>query len=154
MSSGAIFVKSKHTKRFREGFHTFCPNLHRFCPDFKGFFPGCSSNQIFWQWASTPCTPTSYTTCFKFASKNFHATPVDARKSRFVPNTHDPFCLKCYDSKIPSPLTRPAQHTARGGYSYGPQSDLYILSYCSGYSDEMRNLTYCNVLAVNYLPFR
>ena len=37
--SGAIFVKSKHIKRFCEGFHTFCPNLHRFCSDFKGFFP-------------------------------------------------------------------------------------------------------------------
>jgi len=37
--SGAIFVKSKHIKRFCEGFHTFCPISHRFCPDFKGFFP-------------------------------------------------------------------------------------------------------------------
>jgi len=30
--SGATFVKSKHIKRFCQGFHTFCP-------DFKGFFP-------------------------------------------------------------------------------------------------------------------
>jgi len=36
--SGAIFVKSKHKKRFCEGFHTFCPNLHRYCPNFKGIF--------------------------------------------------------------------------------------------------------------------
>jgi len=32
--SGTIFVKSKHIKRFCEGFHTFCPTFHRFSPDF------------------------------------------------------------------------------------------------------------------------
>jgi len=92
--SGAIFVKSKHIKRFCEGFHKFCPNLHRFCPDLRDF-PGFSSSQKFWGWASTSCTPISYTNGPKLASKNFHTTRVDARKSRFAPNTHDPFCLKC-----------------------------------------------------------
>jgi len=77
--------------RFCEGFHTFFPKLHRFRPDFEAF----SSNQKFWGWISTPCTPTSYTTGLKLASKNFHATRMDARKSRFAPNTPDRFCLKC-----------------------------------------------------------
>jgi len=36
---GAIFVKSKHTQQFFEGFHIFCPNFHRFCPDFKEICP-------------------------------------------------------------------------------------------------------------------
>ena len=93
--SGAIFAKSKHIERFCEGRHTFCPNLHRFCPDFKGFFPDFHQNQNFLGWASTPFTPTCYTTGLKLASKNFHATRVDARKSGFATNTPDPFCLKC-----------------------------------------------------------
>ena len=45
--SGAIFVKSKHKKRFCEGFHTFCQNLHRYCPNFKGFFPDFHHIKIF-----------------------------------------------------------------------------------------------------------
>jgi len=32
---------------------------------------------------------------FKLASKNLHASRVDARKSRFAPNTPDPFYLTC-----------------------------------------------------------
>ena len=80
--SSAIFVKSKHIKRFCQGFHTFCPHLHR-------------SNQNFWVWARALCTPTSYTSGLKLASKNFHATRMDARKSRFAPNAPDRFCLKC-----------------------------------------------------------
>jgi len=64
-------------------------------PGFWGIFPGFSSNQNFWGWAFTHFTPASYNTSLKLASKNFHATRVDVRKSRFAPNTPDPFCLKC-----------------------------------------------------------
>jgi len=45
--SGAIFVKSKHIKRFCEGFYTFWPNFHRFCANFKGFFPDFHQIKIF-----------------------------------------------------------------------------------------------------------
>jgi len=31
-------------------------------PKFSGILPGFSTKQIFWGWAFTPCTPTSYTT--------------------------------------------------------------------------------------------
>jgi len=73
--------------------------MRRICTDRKvpatQIFPGFSSNQNFWGWASTPCTPASDTTGLKLASKKFHATRVDARKSRFAPNKPDPFCQKC-----------------------------------------------------------
>jgi len=87
------FVKSKHLKRFCEGFHTFCPNLHRFSRILKDFSRIFIKSK-FWGWASNPYTPTSYTTGLKPAFKNFHATRVDARKSHFAPNTPDPYCLK------------------------------------------------------------
>jgi len=52
--------KSKHIKRFCEGFHTFCPHFHRFFPDFKEFLRIFTKSKL-WGCACIPCTPASYT---------------------------------------------------------------------------------------------
>ena len=89
------FCKIKGYNAILRRFSHILPKFTQILSGFYGIFPGFSSNQKFWGWASIPCIPISYTTGLKLASKNFHATREDARKSRFAPNTPDPFCLKC-----------------------------------------------------------
>ena len=103
---GRHLCKLKAHKAILRNFSHILPKFTQILPGFQGIFLGFSSNQTFWQWASTPCTPTSYTTGLKLASKNFHATPVDARKSRFVPNTHDPFAWNVRIQRSPHPWRR------------------------------------------------
>jgi len=75
-------------------------------PKFTQIFPGFSWNQNLWGWAPTPCTPASYTTGLKLASKNFHATRVDARKSRFAPKHLIRFARNVRIQRSPHPRRR------------------------------------------------
>ena len=85
--SGAIFVKSKHIKRFCEGFHTFCSNLHRFCLDFKRFFPDFHHIKNFGGGLPPPSPPPPTPLVFNLLLKTFMQLVWMPEKA-VLPQTH------------------------------------------------------------------
>ena len=85
--SAAIFVKSKHIKRFCKGFHTFCSNLHRLFPDLKGFFPDFHQIKIFEGGLPPPAPPLPTPLVFNLLLKTFTKLMWMPEKA-ILPQTH------------------------------------------------------------------
>jgi len=85
--SGAVFVTSKHIKRFCEGFHKFFQNLHRFCSGFKGFFPDIHEIKNFGGELPPPAPPSPTPLALNMLLKTFTQLVWMPEKA-ILPQTH------------------------------------------------------------------
>jgi len=84
---GRHFCNIKAQKWFREGFHTFCPNLHRYCPDFKWFFPDFHQIKIFGGGLPPPAPPHPTSLALNLLLKTFTQLVWMTEKA-VLPQTH------------------------------------------------------------------